>query len=146
MTQTNTDYLFQYTGPPADRSIGAARPLDDHDAFDNHLSHAATNAGGNSPTIGGAAPKANSQFDDRHADSSANRDDSAHVAAPPAPQSNHHTKSPRIKSSSPQQDTSTASPDNGKTSADNTDAGDRDHDQPGDEALVGAVATGQTAQ
>lgn len=44
MTQTNTDYLFQLTGPVADRNLSAASPTGGADKFGDHLSQASANA------------------------------------------------------------------------------------------------------
>jgi flagellar hook-length control protein FliK len=44
MTQTNTDYLFQFTRPAADRNISAAPANDGDDRFGNHLSQASANS------------------------------------------------------------------------------------------------------
>lgn len=146
MTQTNTDYLFQYTAPSADRLFGAARSTNDHDAFDDHLSQAATNAGGGAPTFGGAAPKTNTQFGDRHADSGAFRDDSAPVAKSPATQTNNPANPAPGKQPAPQQDTPAKTSNSSKASADGAQTDDRDVEHPDDNLLVEAAAAGQTAQ
>lgn len=44
MTQTNTDYLFQFTRPAADRNVSAAPANDGDDRFGNHLSQASANS------------------------------------------------------------------------------------------------------
>jgi flagellar hook-length control protein FliK len=105
MTQTNTDYLFQVTAPPTDRSFAATGASDGAARFDDHLSQASTHSGDDSRNLGSGSPRTDTNRYDRddrswnRGASKPSRNDRANSNPPQSSPSNQEDSRDRVHDS-----------------------------------------------